>query len=52
MWAINDMFGGGPKGFTIITTLISTGTYAVVFGLLHLPSREKITDLLKKIPIP
>lgn len=37
MWAINSMFGTGTRGFAIITTVISCGTYAVVFGLLQQP---------------
>jgi hypothetical protein len=35
MWAINNMFGIGTRGFVIITTIITVGTYAVVFWLLN-----------------
>jgi hypothetical protein len=52
MWAINDMFGTGTRGFAIITTLISSGTYAVVFGLLHPPSRQTIAALLMRFTVP
>ena len=41
------MFGTGTRGFAIITTSISCGTYAIVFGLLHAPSRLSTFDLLK-----
>ncbi|KAE9366522.1 hypothetical protein N431DRAFT_471572 [Stipitochalara longipes BDJ] len=33
MWAINDMFGTGTRGFAIITTIIAVGTYAVVLSI-------------------
>jgi hypothetical protein len=40
MWAIGDTFGAGTHGFVIITTIITVGTYAAVFSLLH-PSAFK-----------
>jgi hypothetical protein len=51
MWAINNMFGTGTRRFAIITSLISCGTYAVVFGLLHPPSRKSVGDFLGKVPV-
>ena len=50
MWAINNMFGTGTRGFVIITSLIALGTYAVVFGLLHPPSRQSLVALMRALP--
>jgi hypothetical protein len=47
MWAINGMFGTGTRGFAIITSVIACGTYAVVFGLLHPPARNRALEALK-----
>ncbi|KAN0101488.1 hypothetical protein V8E51_011998 [Hyaloscypha variabilis] len=52
MWAINNMFGTGTRGFAIITSLIAFSTYAVVFGLLHPPSRQSFATLLMNISDP
>ena len=46
------MFGTGTRGFVIITSFISSGTYVVVFGLLHPPSRQTLAAFLKKVSIP
>ncbi|KAH6677159.1 hypothetical protein B0J14DRAFT_651052 [Halenospora varia] len=35
MWAVNNMFGTGTRGFAMITTIVATVTYVVVFRLLH-----------------
>jgi hypothetical protein len=50
MWAINNMFGTGTRGFVIITSLIAFGTYAVVFGLLHPPSRQSLVAFMRALP--
>jgi hypothetical protein len=44
MWAINDMFGTGTRGYAIITVVISLGTYIVTIGLLL--RRKLITELI------
>ena len=48
MWAINNMFGTGTRGFAIITTTVSCGTYAIVITLLHAPPLPVILTSLKK----
>jgi hypothetical protein len=40
LWAINDMFGTGTRGFAIITVVLAFGTYIAVFSLLH-PTTQK-----------
>jgi len=42
------MFGTGTRGFAIITILISSGTYAVVFGLLHQEYQRTVSSFLYK----
>lgn len=49
MWAINDMFGTGTRGFAIITTVITTCTYAVVFWLLHPSAFKDASQALRKL---
>ena len=42
------MFGTGTLGFTIITTVLSLLTYAIVFGLLHSRGNNKLVVALNK----
>src|SRR4051812_19848036 len=41
MYDINDMFGTGIQGYSIITAVIFLGTYAIVFGIIHPSIRFK-----------
>lgn len=47
MWAINDMFGTGTRGFAIITVILSVSTYVVVFGLLHQSNQQQVIETIK-----
>jgi hypothetical protein len=48
MWAINDMFGTGTTGFTVITTVLAVGTYVVVFSLLHQNTQRQAVESMKQ----
>jgi hypothetical protein len=48
MWAINDMFGTGTRGFAIITVVLALGTYVAVFGLLHPTTQKDAIEAIKK----
>ncbi|KAH8777269.1 hypothetical protein BGZ57DRAFT_351768 [Hyaloscypha finlandica] len=48
LWAINDMFGTGTRGFAIITVVLAVGTYAAVFGLLHPTTQKDAIEAIRK----
>jgi hypothetical protein len=48
LWAINDMFGTGTRGFAIITAVLAVGTYIAVFGLLHPTTQKDAIEAIRK----
>ncbi|KAH6666872.1 hypothetical protein B0J14DRAFT_704932 [Halenospora varia] len=47
MWAINEMFGAGTRGFAIITSVITFVTYLSVFCLTKLVVLADILDTIR-----
>lgn len=51
LWAVNDMFGTGTRGFAIITAVMGLGTYAAVFLLIHPPDLFAIANWFKELGV-